>query len=153
MLNPIKEIFSFNKKAGLLDTEFNDTKESEFIIEEALEGFDCTALCEQLNININSTPKEISRAIVTGYCIVPRGGLKDVDRLDKFLDIIVFSFGAIFKLRLSVQEALRSLGVVMKANMTKLSVGKDEHGKQMKPANFVGPEEELQTILDGRKVA
>ena len=33
----------------------------------------------------------------------------------------------------------------------KLSMPKDEHGKLMKPANFVGPEIQLQTILEQRQ--
>lgn len=35
-------------------------------------------------------------------------------------------------------------------NKTVLSMPKDEHGKLMKPADFVGPEAKLQSILDER---
>lgn len=35
-------------------------------------------------------------------------------------------------------------------NKTVLSILKDEHGKLMKPADFVGPEAKLQSILDER---
>lgn len=36
-------------------------------------------------------------------------------------------------------------------NKTELSMPKDEHGKLTKPADFIGPEAQLQALLDERK--
>ena len=149
MLEAFNNIHEFNRKADLLSDGYNDFKEAEYCIEEALEGFDTTYLAIKLHLPEASTPKDISRAIVTGHCTLSEP-IPDVDRFDKALDGIFFNFGAIFKLRLSVYQAIRGLLIVCKANLTKLTVGKDAHGKQMKPTDFVGPEAELQKILDER---
>lgn len=151
--NPVKEIYKFNKEAGLLARGYEDYRESSFPIEEALEGFSGLAILgEQLGmrpeIGDEMTAKDISRVILD-YANVD-DVLSDVDRFDKHLDTIVFAFGSIFKLGLTPQQALKGLSVVMAANMQKLTAGKDEHGKQMKPEGFIPPEEELQKILDER---
>lgn len=149
MIEAIKLIYEFNKKADLLSDGYNDAKEAQYVIEEALEGFDINHLNKKLDIDENSHPKYTSRAIVTGMCVVP-DTMTDVERFDKHLDILVFTFGALFKMKLSIPQIFRGLTTVMKRNIQKLSVGKDAEGKQMKPANFVGPEKELQLILNER---
>ena len=147
-ISPIKQIYKFNKEAGLLDVPYDDVRECAYPIEEALEGF----LVNEIAADISycqwqpDTPKQFSRDLLQDAII----DIPDVDRLDKHLDIIVFSFGSIFKLGLSPQEAMNALGIVMTANLTKLSVGTDSEGKQMKPTDFIGPEEQLQKILDRR---
>lgn len=148
MTKELQQIHDFNRKADLLGS-YNDFKEAEYCIEEALEGFDTTYLAIKLHLPEASSPKDISRAIVTGHCTLSEP-IPDVDRLDKHLDGIFFNFGAIFKLGLTVTQSIRALGVVCVANLTKLVVGKDSHGKQMKPTDFVGPESKLQEILDER---
>lgn len=147
---PITKIYMFNKDAGLLSAGYNDARECAFPIEEALEGFNLGLLQAGLYVK-DGNAKEISRAIISNTDARDDNFfLADVDRLDKHLDTIVFAFGSIFKLGLNVEQALEALDVVMTANMQKLKAGKDEHGKQMKPENFVGPEIELQKILDRR---
>lgn len=146
-LNPVKMVYDFNRKAGLLDAGYSDERECAFPIEEALEGFNMYPISEMFDCS--DTPKYVSRAIISKVDTDP-DGISDVDRLDKHLDIIVFSFGSIFKLGLTPQQALAALEVVMHANMQKLSVGTDSHGKQQKPTDFVGPEAKLQEILDKR---
>ena len=147
-ISPIKQIYKFNKEAGLLDVPYDDVRECAYPIEEALEGF----LVNEIAADISycqwqpDTPKQFSRDLLQDAII----DIPDVDRLDKHLDIIVFSFGSIFKLGLSPQEAMNALGIVMTANLTKLSVGIDSEGKQMKPTDFIGPEEQLQKLLDRR---
>lgn len=143
-LNPVKLIYQFNQKAGLLDAGYSDERECAFPIEEALEGFNIFPLAERFGCD--PTPKVMSRAFMSEV----DGELSDVDRLDKHLDIIVFSFGSIFKLGLTPQQALLALEIVMQANMQKLSAGTDSHGKQQKPTDFVGPEARLQELLDKR---
>lgn len=159
MLNPIKSIFQFNQKAGLLDTDYDDFLESSFQIEETLEGFGhLEDLATILNVDAtDKLPKHISRAIVK---LAQRGNHRGADnqyiwtdipsmeRLDKACDAIVYAFGSIFKLGLNPAQATRAINAVMKANNAKLHMPKDEHGKLMKPAGFVGPEPELQAILD-----
>lgn len=149
MTEALSKIQEFNDRAGLLANGYNDFKEAEYCIEEALEGFDTSYLAIRLHLPENASPKELSRAIVTGHCNLLEP-IPDVDRFDKALDGIFFNFGAIFKLRLSVYQAIRGLLIVCNANLTKLTVGKDAHGKQMKPTDFVGPETELQKLLDER---
>ena len=149
MIEAFNNIHEFNRKADLLSDGYNDYKEAEYCVEEALEGFDTTYLAIKLHLPEASTPKDISRAIVTGHCKLLEP-IPDVDRFDKALDGIFFNFGAIFKLGLSVTQAIRGLFIVSVANLTKLTVGKDSHGKQGKPSDFVGPESQLQEILNER---
>lgn len=147
MNNPFKLIYKFNYDAGLLETDYNDRKESAFQIEEALEGFDISSTCKIYSVS--NYAKDLSRAIIADVEL-PAKGIPEVDRLDKHLDSIVFSLGSIYKLGLSPQETMRALTVVAEANMQKLVVGTDSEGKQLKPADFQGPEVELQKILDKR---
>lgn len=155
MRNPIKDIWQFNKAAGLLDRGYDDFLESSFQIEEALEGFDNLAeLVPALDAR-NDSPKEVSRAIVEialGNCKDPkdRQVLSDVDRLDKACDAVVFAVGSMAKLGLNPMQITRALNVVMNANNAKLGMPRDKFGKLIKPADFVGPEVELQKILDER---
>ncbi|MHB8098099.1 MAG: nucleoside triphosphate pyrophosphohydrolase family protein [Sulfuricurvum sp.] len=168
MENPIKQIVRFNQEANLLDKPYNDFLESAYQIEEALEGFDLTNI---LHLSLpypeyesaewleeQKTPKAVSRHIMdllayeqdltTLKFSVPK--LADVDRLDKACDAVVFAVGSMAKLGLDPNQITRALNVVMKANFTKLGFPRDEYGKQTKPPNFVGPESELQRILDER---
>lgn len=148
MSNFIEDIYEFNAKAGLLEKSYNDFLESSFQIEEALEGFDLDQLVRTYDLDVyKPTAKDVSRAIVeTCVTYVP-----DVDRLDKAIDAIVFAVGSIAKLGLNVEQIYRAIGVVTAANLAKLNCPKDEFGKLTKPADFVGPEVELQRILDERQ--
>ena len=145
----VQQIYDFNSQAGLLDKPYNDFLESSFQIEEALEGFNLPALIDDLGLRIDfdSSAKAISRTILSSQesTVVP-----DVDRLDKAIDAIVFALGSIYKLGLTPEQASRAISVVCEANLQKLSMPKDEHGKLTKGPNFVGPESKLQAILDER---
>lgn len=145
-MTALEKIEYFNRTAGLLDLGYSDTRESAYPIEEALEGFENL---QYLDIDTHEyTPKEISRAIVD---TVHNGKpIEDVDRFDKHLDAIVFAYGSLLKLGLSLEQINAGLNIVMDANLTKLSVGKDPTGKQLKPSNFISPEPLLQEILDER---
>jgi len=155
MLNPIKEIIRFNKEAGLLDNGYDDKLEASFLIEEALEGLICpdydyenfpnsTELTDEFG---GLGPKEIARTLVnkTAY-----NNLSDVDRLDKACDAVVFAIGSMTKLGLDHHSITKALNIVMKANFTKLGQKVDHAGKLSKPADFVGPEPELQALLQQR---
>ena len=152
MTNPIKNIYRFNQEAGLLDKGYYDARECAYPVEEMLEGFNIeeTARGFGLPAHIEATPKNLSRYILASVMEETRFSLPDVDRFDKHLDAIVFNFGSLFKLGLTPQQVMKGLSVVMQANMQKLRAGQDSEGKQLKPKDFVGPEKQLQKILDER---
>jgi len=158
MTNPIKEIYKWQVEAGLADRPYDDFLESSFQIEEALEGFTKpfeNLYGEQGNqvvdaINSSGT-KHISRDIVQWFIsYTDLYNISDVDRFDKAIDAIIFAIGSMAKLGLTPQQIQRGLLVVNQANMQKLGMPVDEHGKKIKPKDFVGPEIELQKILDER---
>jgi len=152
MRNPIKEIVRFNQEANLLVNGYDDFLESSFQIEEALEGFNNYKFAEVfVELSKNSNPKEISR-IITSYALIGDSVISDVERLDKACDAVVFAVGSMAKLGLNPQEITKALNIVMQANFQKLNCPKDECGKLTKPADFVGPEAELQKLLDSRGI-
>ena len=144
----IQEIYDFNKQAGLLEKGYSDFLESSFQIEEALEGFNI----EEVSQNTTdyqfktSSAKELARYILEHEQFTG----SDVDRLDKAIDAIVFAVGSIAKLGLTPEQISKAISIVTNANLQKLTMPKDEHGKLTKPDDFVGPEVELQKILDER---
>lgn len=154
--NVLQSIIDFNQQAGLLDAGYDDFLESSFQIEEALEGLrDLPYLAtrlhsEQESHEANFNPRECSRQIVRLAMMDDRTPLSDVARFDKHLDSMIFDVGALAKLGLNSDQILRGLAIVMQANFTKLNAGRDEFGKQLKPADFVPPEPQLQAILDER---
>ena len=152
MENPIKQIHKFNHQAGLVEKGYDDFLEASFQVEEALEGFPLYSLCDALGKPHDqfAYPKDMARYLLSKTQGVSGTELSDVDRLDKACDAVVFAVGSMTKLGLTPQQITRALNVVMKANFQKLSMPKDEFGKLTKPSNFVGPEVELQRILDER---
>ena len=173
-MNFVDQIYSFNSQAGLLGKPYNDLLESSFQIEEALEGFDLRKLWSKLNgfsrdatavalqtEELQSTLKarDIARDILYDFIATDSSldalradYLSDVERLDKACDAIVFAFGSIFKLGLNPEQAARAVSIVMSANLAKLSMPKDEFGKLTKPTDFVGPEAQLEELLNERPV-
>ena len=154
----VQQIYDFNKQAGLLEKGYDDFLESSFQIEEALEGF---GDLPYLQVRLHSegkhyeelcNPKEISRQIVRLAEMDSKPtNIPDVDRLDKAIDAIVFAVGSIAKLGLTPPQIREAIEIVTTANLQKLSMPKDEHGKLTKPADFVGPETKLQALLDSNK--
>lgn len=171
MQNIIEQVYYFNQEAGLLGKGYSDELESAFQIEEALEGFDTTVLYNELrmeqigaysNIDKSNCHKEVARTIVkdaTSPYYISRDSeelrtqnpLSDVDRLDKACDAIVFAIGSMAKLGLTPSQIEEALYIVTSANLQKLDMPKDDHGKLTKPADFVGPEIKLQELLDQRR--
>ena len=142
-------VYYFNDKAGLIEAGYDDFRESAFQVEEAIEGLDLHELALFLHgpeYTGEVTSKVLSRSIIAAcYTKQP---VPDVDRLDKACDAIIFAIGSMAKLGLSPEQMRQALDIVAKANLAKLSMPKDEHGKLIKPANFVGPEVQLQTLLN-----
>lgn len=164
MESPIKQIVRFNEQAGLLNKPYDDFLESSFQVEEALEGFPqegieelASQLSEEHYEPQDANPKALSRVIVhiaqNGYFLDEKDkkSLTDVDRLDKACDSIVYAVGSIAKLGLSPQQITTALNIVMKKNFEKLGCKTDAHGKLGKPQDFIGPEAQLQLLLDQRK--
>ena len=144
----IDEIYDFNLKAGLLDQPYSDFLESAFQIEEALEGHDLANATISI-VTTNHTASGISRELLNQFGVKT---IPDVDRLDKAIDALVFAVGSMSKLKLTPEQITRAISVVTQANLQKLSMPKDEFGKLTKPADFVGPEVQLQSILDERNL-
>lgn len=158
MLNPIKRIVQFNQDAGLLGKGYDDFLESSFQIEEALEGFgdlpylQCRLHSEGKSIDELCNPKELSRQIVRLAEMDSKPtNISDVDRLDKSCDSVVYAIGSMAKLGLSAQEITQALNIVMDKNLEKLkNKSYDAEGKLLKDPSFVGPEAQLQLLLDKR---
>ena len=147
MIIPIKKIYQFNKEAGLLDKPYSDYREAEYTIEESLEDFDTSYLAKKLLCNEDASPKELSRAMMTGMCLAPDEGIDPVSRFDKALDKLVFTYGDLFKQGLTINQIHRGLDIVMNANLAKLSAPLDAHGKQTKPVGWQSPEPLLELII------
>ena len=91
--------------------------------------------------------KILSRDSVQGVA----KGITDVDRLDKACDSVVYAIGSMAKLGLSAQEITQALNIVMDKNLEKLrNKSYDAEGKLLKDPSFVGPEAQLQLLLDKR---
>lgn len=170
----IDEIYNFNHQAGLLEKPYSDLLESSFQIEEALEGFDLrklwckltgfsyegTGVCVQIEeLKDTIKAKELARQILYDHIPIDASldalradYLTDVERLDKAIDALVFAVGSMAKLKLTPEQITRAISVVTQANLQKLSMPKDEFGKLQKPVDFVGPEAQLQSILDERNL-
>lgn len=151
MENPIKQIYNFNDKAGLLNKGYSDTLESSFQIEEALEGFDIRGISDAIGHGIdgNTSAKVLARAIIALQPLTVE--LSDVARLDKAVDAVVFAVGSMAKLGLNPNEITKAINIVMAANNAKLGCPTDSEGKLMKPDNFeekYAPEPKLQALLD-----
>ena len=144
-------VYDFNDKAGLIEAGYDDFRESAFQIEEALEGFNIVELSRNITDYSYSTDsaKELARYILTNE----RFTGTDVDRLDKACDAIIFAVGSMAKLGLSPEQMRQALDIVAKANLAKLSMPKDEHGKLIKPANWeqYAPEAQLQALLNQQR--
>ena len=154
MINPIKDIYNWQKAAGNLDKPYDDFLESSFQIEEALEGFDLNSFADT-GIPFDEDedgPKELSRQLVKIAMNSGNEDITDVDRLDKACDSVVYAIGSMAKLGLSAQEITQALNIVMDKNLEKLkNKSYDAEGKLLKDPSFVGPEAQLQLLLDKRR--
>lgn len=172
MENPIKQIYKFNKEAGLLESGYNHLREPAFLIEEALEGFenlDSLAFALGMDKVYDSDakevnhPKEVSRWIVSlaqtgeaNYKEVAEieNTPSDLELFDKHIDAFVYTVGSMAKLGLSPQQIEAGISAVMHSNFKKIGCKKDSEGKQLKPDNWDEIEKEqiakLQAILNKR---
>ena len=149
MRNPIQAIIEFNSKANLLNSGFDDKKESAYLIEEALEPYDVGYLGNILCLDPEkiSDHKYVARGIIANT-LPANEPITKVDTVDKYLDAIIFAVGALAKQGLTHQDITHLLNVVTACNMKKVSAGKDSEGKQLKPSDWVGPEEKIKEYLN-----
>ena len=157
MKNPIQAIIDFNAKAGFITgannfSNFNDTKESAYLIEEALEPYQVEHLASLFELAKHTAEytknpqREVAKAIVANT--LPESDfIETVRYVDKYLDAIVFPVGALAKMGLTHQDITHLLNVVTDCIMKKLTVGTDSEGKQLKPVDWVGPEEKIKAYL------
>ena len=144
-------VYDFNDKAGLIKAGYSDFREAAFQIEEALEGFNIAELSR--NITDYRYPTDSAKELARYILADERFTGTDVDRLDKACDAIIFAIGSMAKLGLSSEQMRQALDTVANANLAKLSMPKDEHGKLMKPVDWeqYAPEVQLQAILEQRQ--
>ena len=158
----IKDVYEFNQKAGLLEGEMDAFKELAYVFEEAFEGFEeCYNTQDENGEPFKPGDKEYPTARQLGLSLtnsikdsVARRGLdmpSEVAEVDKSIDAMVFHVGKLSKMNLTPDQMDRMCKAVTNANMRKLDGPKDEHGKQLKPEGWTGPEEELQKILNERE--
>lgn len=154
MVAQVRKIIQFNEDAGLLEKGYDDSLEPAFQIEEALEGFNLTKLSKLLAPREPvMNPKEVSRAIIKVARHSDKTPIKEVDRLDKHIDGLIYHIGSLAKQGLSLEQMCEAVDVVMTANQAKVQCPKDEAGKLLKPLDFdelFAPEPALQQILDRR---
>lgn len=162
MLNPIKEIVKWQVDAGNASKPYDDFLESSFQVEEALEGFEMVEdlyfsmnpeheLAADKSTQVKQTSRLIIRRAQSGHLDeITEYTISDVDRLDKACDAIVYAIGSMTKLGLDHHAITKALNIVNNANKAKLGAPRDEAGKLLKADDFVGPEVELQLLLDKR---
>lgn len=157
----IEDVYEFNKRADLLEDGMDPFKELAYVFEESFEGFEeCYNTQDENGDPFKPGDKEYPTARQLGLSLansikdaVERRGLEmpsEVAEVDKSIDAMVFHIGKLAKMGLTADQTERLCSVVTGANLRKLDGPKDDHGKQLKPEGWVGPEEDLQKILDER---
>ena len=156
MDNIVQDIVNFNDKAGLLGQGMDSFMETAYVLEEAIEGYE----------DVFNQPEDPKAPVITArsWALGFLNQVKDakearnlpmpeeVDEADKAIDGVWFNIGKLAKMNLTPEQIVRMFGVVYVCNMAKLGGPKDELGKQLKPEGWVGPEPQLQEILDERPV-
>lgn len=151
--NILEDICKLNNVWGNPKGLYNASIAAELVIEEALEKLSLSdKLANQLDCE--NTPKSLARRIVnltTGDNIdgTINEDVQPVGAFDSSLDAIYIEVGNMHMQGLSPTQIVEGLQVVHDANLQKSGL-KDSNGKVVKPTDFIGPEPELQKILDKR---
>lgn len=162
MKNPIQAIIDFNAKAGFITgannfSNFNDTKESAYLIEEALEPYQVEHLASLFELAKHTAEytknpqREVAKAILanTDVAEVPT----KVQLVDKYIDAIIYAVGSLGKMGLTHQDITAALNIVTEANVKKtLNPVYDDEGKLLKPADWdmYDPEYRLINLIQKR---
>ena len=158
----IDDIFRFNIKAELLGKPMDSFAETAYVLEEGMEGFeaafngahkDGTAIKPGDKEWVNarqwslSLMNQVHQAFEQRNLPMPA----EVEEFDKAIDGVWFNIGKLAKMGLSRDQVREGFEAVYQANISKVGGPKDEHGKQLKPKGWTGPESRLQEILDERE--
>lgn len=162
MKNPIQAIIDFNAKAGFITgannfSNFNDTKESAYLIEEALEPYQVEHLASLFELAKHTAEytknpqREVAKAILanTDVAEVPT----KVQLVDKYIDAIIYAVGSLGKMGLTHQDITAALNIVTEANVKKtLNPVYDDEGKLLKPTDWdkYDPEYRLINLIQKR---
>lgn len=162
MKNPIQAIIDFNAKAGFITgannfSNFNDTKESAYLIEEALEPYQVEHLASLFELAKHTAEytknpqREVAKVILanTDVAEVPT----KVQLVDKYIDAIIYAVGSLGKMGLTHQDITAALNIVTEANVKKtLNPVYDDEGKLLKPADWdkYDPEYRLINLIQKR---
>lgn len=160
-MNMIKDVFTFNREAGLFDKGMDPFVELAYVLEESFEGYEeAYNIADENGDRYKPGDEKYPTARQLGLSLAnsikdsfERNGFPqpdDVAEFDKSLDAIVFHLGKLGKMRLTEDQVARGFTAVHHCNMAKLRGPKDDLGKQLKPEGWTGPEEALQSILDER---
>ena len=163
MYDIVDDVFHFNKEAKLLDKPMDTFAETAYVLEEAMEGFEAAfngAHKDGTPVKPGDKEWVTPRAWSLGFMNQILQAFQqrnldlpsEVEEFDKAIDGIWFNIGKLAKMNLTETQVRNGFNAVARANMTKIDGPKDEHGKQLKPEGWVGPEVELQKILDKRKI-
>ena len=157
--HPIQEVIDFNEKAGFLGKGMDTFAEAAYILEEGIEGFepafngqheDGTPVvpgdpewitARQWSLSLMN---QILQAFEQRNLPLP----SPVAEVDKSIDGMTFHVGKLAKMGLSRDQIIECWTIVNARNFAKLGGPIDEHGKQLKPEGWYGPEPELQEVLD-----
>ena len=111
---------------------FKPTAGAAMLIEEALELIGA------------ANPRAHSREFVAQVILSP---VEPVEQFDALLDSLYIAIGELHKFGATPEAIVEGLQVVHDKNVEKTGT-KDATGKVVKPEGFVGPEKDLQVILD-----
>ena len=158
----INDVYAFNKEAGFLGEGMDSFKELAYVLEESFEGYeeayntvdesgerykpgdDKYPTARQLGLSLANSIKDSFER--NGFTLPT-----EVAEADKSIDAVYFHIGKLAKMDLTPDQIKRMFSVVHNCNMNKLTGPKDDLGKQLKPDDWVGPEDQLQAILDERE--
>lgn len=162
MKNPIQAILDFNAKAGFITgannfSNFNDTKESAYLIEEALEPYQVEHLASLFELAKHTAEYTKNPQRVVAKAILANTDVAEVPTkvqlVDKYIDAIIYAVGSLGKMGLTHQDVTAALNIVTEANVKKtLNPVYDDEGKLLKPADWdkYDPEYRLINLIQKR---
>jgi len=150
----VQGIYTFNDEAGLLGKGMDSFVETAYILEEAIEGYEDVFNLPDDPEAPTVTARDWSLSLLNQVKLAKENRNlpmpSEVAELDKAIDGAIFNIGKMAKMGLSVDQIHTAFAIVNAANMSKLAAPKDDLGKQLKPDGWVGPEADLQVLLDNR---
>jgi len=109
--NFIKDIYKFNKENGLITEGYNSQKEIAYLLKKTIEDTNISSLAAVIGMD-NISPDDVSQAIST---IIHNNNTQYQSRLhilNKHINIVISSIGALCKLGLSPQQIQKAICLV-----------------------------------------